>query len=127
MSARPCSARTPARAPARSGASVQGRAFRFAPLLGSGQVPGIVSGSFTGDLIRLVTPDAEFTVRLDRPTPEIEAVFREDRADGRTWWAAWRVRPATPDTGATAAAIAAHIAESRRRFAGLLAQDPEAT
>ncbi|MGI5170145.1 hypothetical protein ACQEU3_37915 [Spirillospora sp. CA-253888] len=121
MSARPCSAR------AGGGVGVQGRAVRFAPLLASAEVPGVISGSFTGDLIRLVTPEAEFTVRLDRPTPEIEAVFREDRTDGRTWWTAWRVRPAAPDTATVAAALAAHIAESRRRFAELLAQGPEAT
>ncbi|MBW8486808.1 hypothetical protein [Actinomadura parmotrematis] len=127
MTARPCSLRGPAGPRGGAGIAVRGRAVRFAPLLTSGEVPGLISGSFAGDLIRLVTADAEFTIRLDRPEPEIEAVFRTGPADGRAWWRAWRVRPAAPDAASTAAALADHIADSRRRFAGLLATGPEAT
>ncbi|MFE9123203.1 hypothetical protein [Streptomyces sp. NPDC007172] len=108
-------------------AVVSGSAIRHANRLCGEAVPDARGMSCVGETIRIEVPEAEFLIRLTRPTAtttrlRIQAVFRENRPAGGTWWSSWEVDvPALPGSAAVGRALVAELTRSRASFRAALA------
>ncbi|MER5886691.1 hypothetical protein ABT160_22935 [Streptomyces sp. NPDC001941] len=108
-------------------AAITGSAIRHAGLLCTEAVPDARRLSCVEDTIRIEVPEAEFRIRLTRPTPAttrlcFQAVFREDEPAGGTWWSSWEVDVTAPATSPEVGhALAAEVTHSRHTFATALA------
>ncbi|MFE4859846.1 hypothetical protein [Streptomyces sp. NPDC056670] len=107
-------------------AVVNGSAIRHANRLYGEAVPDASRMSCVGETIRIEVPEAEFLVRLTRPSAtttrlRIQAVFREDRPAGGTWWSSWEVDvTALPGSSEVGRALVAELTRSRASFTAAL-------
>ncbi|GAA4117021.1 hypothetical protein [Streptomyces hundungensis] len=106
---------------------VSGSAIRHANRLCGEAVPDARGMSCVGEIIRIDVPEAEFLIRLTRPTAtttrlRMQAVFRENRPAGGTWWSSWEVDvPALPGSAEVGRALVAELTRSRASFTAALA------
>ena len=113
----------------------EGPATRLTGVLSRGEIPDLIHVAYTGRQVKVMVPEAEFSIGLWRNalgglTLRMEAVFREHgeahRAGG-TWWDCWEVPvpPAEPSGGwspeQTGRVLVGEITRARRRFRDLLA------
>ncbi|WP_189762620.1 hypothetical protein [Streptomyces xanthochromogenes] len=108
-------------------AVVSGSAIRHANRLCEEAVPDASRMSCVGETIRIEVPEAEFLIRLARPSAattrlRIQAVFRENRPAGGTWWSSWEVDVAAlPGSAEVGRALVAELTHSRASFTAALA------